>query len=157
MTLPHKLSDNRAKHIMSVAALCYKIAHENGFVEADCKKAFVVGYLHDIGYAFSSCNAEHPTIGGELLELCGVSKDVIDAVRYHGVPNVPQNRFLQILNQADMQVNGAGEVVSVTERLEDIGTRYGFESTEYLTSCTIVNQCGLVSLKDKELEAICHE
>ncbi len=141
MELQHKIGDNRAKHIMSVASMCYTIAKEKGLEELDCKKAFMVGYLHDVGYAFSKYNKEHPTVGCELLELCGdISDEILNAIKYHGTPDTNQTTLLQILNEADMQVNGLGEVVSICERIEDIGNRYGIQSSEYLNACKIANQ-----------------
>lgn len=39
--------------------------------------------------------------------------------------------YLNILNQADMQIDKCGNDVGYEERLKDIGSRYGFESDVY--------------------------
>ena len=145
MELEHKIPDNRAKHIMSVASLCYEIGKKQGLQEQECKKAFLIGYLHDIGYAFSKKNKGHPIIGYDLLKLCGdISDDILNAIKDHGDPNKEQTKFLSIINQADMQINGKGDRVTVIERLDDIGERYGFDSTEYINAYQVAKICGLL-------------
>lgn len=145
MELKHKIPDNRAKHIMSVASLCYEIAKKQGLQERECRKAFLIGYLHDIGYSFSKENKDHPIIGYNLLKLCGdISDDILNAVKDHGDPNKEQTKFLLILNQADMQIKGDGNRVTVIERLDDIGERYGYDSTEYINARQVAKICGLL-------------
>ena len=109
----------------------------------------MIGYLHDIGYSFSRENKEHPIIGYNLLKLCGdISDDILNAIKDHGDPNKEQTKFLLIINQADMQINGKGDRVTVIERLDDIRERYGY-STEYINARQVAKICGLLWIKTK--------
>ena len=45
------ISNDRMKHILGVARQCYKLAKEKyKLSEDDSRKAFMLGYLHDVGY-----------------------------------------------------------------------------------------------------------
>lgn len=49
--------------------------------------------------------------------------------------------YLDILNQADMQIDKSGNEVTYDERLEDIKQRYGINSIQYINSKKIIDKC----------------
>lgn len=65
---------------------------------------------------------------------------------YHGDPNSKYNSlYLTILNMADMQIDKYGNDVGYEKRLEDIKTRYGIDSLQYINAQKIINgltNCG---------------
>ncbi len=57
---------------------------------------------------------------------------------------------LDLLNSADMQINAYGEQISYVSRLDDIGSRYGKDSSQYILAEKMVRYLeakGLHSLK----------
>ena len=137
------ISNDRMHHILSVARQCYQIAKNKYHLEeADCRKAFMIGFLHDVGYEFSEYNFEHPEKGRELiLETLGVD---LPEVQQHGDPDAEQTIFLSILNEADLTVDSKGNVVSVEERLQDIVSRYSEDALEYIKPLTLAKKLHLV-------------
>ena len=136
------IDDNRYKHIRGVAELMAKIApHGNE------KEMFLLGMLHDIGYLYQPQN--HNIFGGNLLKEQGYK--YWREVYWHGVPAAEYSSpELDLLNSADMQINGKGEQVSYVERLEDIAARYGQTSSQYLLAAQMAEYLeskGLYSLK----------
>ena len=53
------ISDNRLRHSIGVARKAYQIAKDMGKDEDFCRKMFMLGYIHDIGYEFSKTQSEH--------------------------------------------------------------------------------------------------
>ena len=137
------ISNDRMQHILSVARQCYQIAkHKYHLDESDCRKAFMIGFLHDVGYEFSEYNLEHPEKGRELIkETLGVD---LPEVQHHGDPDAEQTIFLSILNEADLTVDSKGNVVSVEERLQDIVSRYSEDALEYIKPLTLAKKLHLV-------------
>ena len=137
------ISDNRMMHTLVVARQSYHIAKNKYHLsENDCRKAFMIGFLHDVGYEFSENNLEHPVKGYELIkETLGVE---LTEVREHGNANAEQTIFLAILNEADMTVDGKGTIVTVEERLEDIKNRYSEDAPEYLKTVELVTKLNMI-------------
>ena len=137
------ISNDRMLHILSVARQSYQIAKNKYHLnEEDCKKAFVIGFLHDIGYEFSEYNLEHPEKGRELiLETLGVD---LPEIQEHGNPDTEQTLFLSILNEADLTVDSKGNIVSVEERLNDIKSRYSEDALEYLKPLHLAQKLDLI-------------
>lgn len=137
------IDDNRYKHIRGVAELMAEIAPQG--LE---KEMFLLGMLHDIGYLYQPQN--HNIFGGNLLKEQGYK--YWQEVYWHGVPDAEYtSAALDLLNSADMQVNAYGERVSYTERLADIGNRYGTDSSQYLLAKKMTEYLiakGLKSLKE---------
>ncbi|MBQ9270932.1 MAG: HD domain-containing protein [Alphaproteobacteria bacterium] len=136
------IDDNRYKHIRGVAELMAEIAPQDKE-----KEMFLLGMLHDIGYLYQP--KDHNFFGGNLLKEQGYK--YWQEVYWHGVPDAEYTSYeLDLLNSADMQINGKGELVSYAERLEDIAARYGNDSSQYLLAKKMVdylNTKGLKSLK----------
>jgi len=137
------ISENRMKHILAVARQSFHIAKTKyNLSEDDCRKAFVIGYLHDIGYEFSENNLEHPEKGFSLIkDTLGVE---IPEILKHGDPCAEQNLFLSILNEADLTVDSKGNIVTVEERLHDIKDRYSEDAPEYLNPLSVARKLDLV-------------
>ena len=139
------IDDNRYKHIRGVAELMAKMAPKGKENEM-----FLLGMLHDIGYLYQP--KDHNFCGGHLLKEQGYK--FWQEVYWHGVPDADEKGYcsaeLDLLNAADMQVNGAGEQVSYAERLDDIALRYGKTSAQYIMAEKMVRHLeskGLYSLK----------
>lgn len=125
-----EMTGNRAKHSLGVAKLMKKIvlAHSDYF-DFSPEEAFTVGYLHDIGYEFSS-SKEHAAKGGLFLKEQGYK--YWREIFYHGTYQKKyDSKMLKLLNAADLIVNPSGIIVGYPKRLEDIEERYGHESEKY--------------------------
>lgn len=137
------ISENRIKHIIGVARKSYQIAKEKyQLSEEDARKAFVIGFNHDIGYEFSQFNMEHPEIGYELIEKTFNYK--CNEIKNHGNEFSEQDIFLKILNEADLSVDSKGNFVTVEERLEDIKNRYSETAPEYLKPLALAKKLDLI-------------
>ena len=164
------ISEDRLHHILGVARKAYKIAKDMGYDERFCRRCFMLGWLHDVGYEFSEKQAEHPDVSAELLWTLGDAFGVImefprdkngaisssapyneewvnalSAIRKHGAYTVNETAEWKILNMADMQVDDQGNEVDVSHRLENIKNRYGEHSDQYLTACDISYRIGLTA------------
>ena len=142
------ISENRLHHSLGVARKCYQISVNEGHNEDFCRKMFLLGWLHDIGYEFAQEKREHPKISAEMVSLLGtVEQASIDAIKGHGkIPAKPVSDERRILIAADMMTDSRGNDVSVTTRLEDIRDRYGDQSEEYLTACDVCYVTGLTEI-----------
>lgn len=142
------ISENKIKHILGVANECYKISKEKYKIEEDfCQRMFIIGFLHDIGYAFSENREDHPEIGFDLLlDIFGISENVDSflAVKYHGLPDAPQFVELKILNEADLSVDSRGNIVGPEKRLLDVKDRYTEDSKEYKNALSLAEKLNLL-------------
>lgn len=58
------VSEGRQKHIMAVARKMYDIvAGSPEKFEISPEDAFLLGYLHDVGYEFAEKQTDHPSFG----------------------------------------------------------------------------------------------
>lgn len=149
------ISENRLHHILGVASKSYSIAKSEGHDEGFCRKMFMIGWCHDVGYEFSHIQEEHPNISAQmLLELINGCQDrkcidsaYVQAVKRHGT--IPEDASLRtdewrILNMADMTTDSEGNDVDVAYRLADIETRYGTDSEQFRIACDVCHEIGLV-------------
>ena len=82
---------------------------------------------------------KHNQIGGLLLKNSNFK--YWQEIYYHGEINVEyKSILLDILNQADMQIDKYGNDVGYDERLADIKNRYGEDSEVYMRCCELVNK-----------------
>lgn len=145
------ISEDRLHHILSVARECYQIAKRRGYDEIFCRRMFMIGWNHDVGYEFSKKQSDHPIISKNLLELVGVtdnnedSSRVLDSIREHGLYVNEETAEWTILNIADMTIDSKGNKVDVMQRLNDIKNRYGEYSNQYLTACDLAYSLKLTS------------
>jgi len=94
---------------------------------------------HDIGYEFTKDGINHNKIGGEILKQTGFK--YWKEIYYHGIVDSEyKSIYLDILNQADMQIDRYGNDVGYDKRLEDIKSRYGENSEVYINSSKLTNK-----------------
>lgn len=128
----------RAYHSLAVAKLMYDKALQLTGNEFYAKKMFHLGMIHDIGYQFTENNKEHAKVGGSFLKAEGY--EFWEAVYEHGNPEIQNlSTELDLLNWADMHVDGNGNMVSFEERLKDIATRYGEDTDEYRYAKAVID------------------
>lgn len=133
------MDDNRIKHSIAVARKMIEIAKNKKLSEEKIINCFIIGYNHDIGYEFTTNGLNHNIIGGEILKNCGFK--FWKEIYYHGEINDEYNSiYLDILNQADMQIDKYGNDVGYDKRLEDIQNRYGENSEVYNKCCKLVKR-----------------
>ena len=132
------MDEDRLRHSIAVARKMEEIAKSKNLSDEDIKNCFIIGYNHDIGYEFTKNGNNHNTIGGEILRN---NFKYWREIYYHGEINVEyKSLYLDILNQADMQIDKYGNDVGYDKRLEDIKNRYGKDSDVYNKCCKIVNK-----------------
>ena len=133
------ITDNKMLHIKAVAEECYRIAKEEYRLnQNEAEKAYAIGFVHDIGYAFADENSSHPLKGMEMLNsVFGVMCFEVGA---HGNPDTKyHSQYLDILNKADLSVDAMGCKVGPIARLKDIEDRYGKESRQYKNAKRLVD------------------
>lgn len=154
------ISEDRLHRILGVARKAYKIAKDMGYNENFCRKMFMVGWIHDVGYEFAKQQDEHPHISSEMLYQlfsynckdiysADISVKTNQAIYYHSkypAEHIEMNIEWKILTMADMTVDSKGNEVTVSQRLDDIKNRYGEHSNQYLTACDICYRIGLTAV-----------
>lgn len=121
------LTPSRLAHMNATANRAYEIA-KTVFRKSENKarQLYVLGLLHDVGYAFDP--DDHAHAGGSVLISLGVE---IDAVYDHGDPTVGfMDDELLIVNAADMTTSPTGALMRMEDRLNDIEERYGADSPQ---------------------------
>lgn len=130
---------DRLKHSLAVARKMVEIAKLNKLSDEEIINCFVIGYNHDIGYEFTKNGINHNKIGGEILKQTGFK--YWREIYYHGIVDSEYtSTYLDILNQADMQIDKYGNDVGYDNRLEDIKSRYGEKSEVYINCKKIVSK-----------------
>lgn len=133
------MNENRLKHSLAVARKMVTIAEQQQLPEEEIKNCFIIGYNHDIGYEYATNGDKHNIIGGELLKSVGFA--FWKEIYYHGeFDSEYSSKYLDILNQADMQIDKEGNDVGYEKRLEDIKSRYGEDSEVYMKCETLINR-----------------
>lgn len=136
------MDEERLKHSLGVAKKMVSIAQELGLDEEEQKELFILGFNHDIGYEYGD-SSDHGEVGGKLLEESEYK--YWKEIYYHGkITDEYESLYLDILNTADMLIDGTGKDVGFDGRLKDIEERYGIDSAVY-------NRCRdlIDSLKEK--------
>ena len=135
------MDEDRLKHSLAVARKMVELAKEKNMTEEEIMNCFVLGFVHDIGYEYSNNGVEHNVIGGNILKDTGFK--FYNEVYYHGQVDIDYSSiYLDILNQADMQIDKYGNDVGYDKRLEDIKSRYGQDSNVYKKCRKLVNKVG---------------
>lgn len=131
------MDENRSLHSLGVAKKMVAIGKSKGLKTSALNDLFTLGIVHDIGYEFGPGN-EHQKLGGLVLKENGYR--YWQEVYYHGlIQNEYSSLFLDILNQADMQIDKKGKDVGYSGRLEDIKSRYKEDSKVYASCVELVN------------------
>jgi putative nucleotidyltransferase with HDIG domain len=132
----------RLAHVLTVAnqvrATAQQLAGGSGTPDVDL--AYRSALLHDIGYAEALYETGfHPIDGAQYLRRRGYA-DIADLIICHsnspeqallrGLPAISVSRHLiaDIITYWDVQVAQGGQLVTYTERMADIRSRYGDES-----------------------------
>lgn len=132
------IDNNRLNHIIAVARLMKETCIKNNCESTYIEEMFILGYVHDVGYEFVE-GAKHNEKGGLILEEQNYK--YFNEVQYHGVPNCEyHSNELDLLNWADMHIDGKGQYVTFEQRLSDIAMRRGIESEEYIKSTMIIDE-----------------
>lgn len=128
------MEENRMKHILAVAEKMRKYAES---FKVDPDDAYLVGYLHDIGYEYIPL--VHNAAGGMILEKNKFR--YWEEIYWHGTPNSSyHSNMLNLLNYCDLTTNYDGTNVSVDKRLSDIEKRYSADSSQYLNAKKLANE-----------------
>ena len=123
------LTENRLHHMNAVANRAYTLAKIMfSKTEYIARKMYIYGLLHDVGYVFDP--NDHAHAGARVLGDMGLDADPIHD---HGDPMIKaMSDELLILNIADMTTSPTGETMRMSDRLKDIGERYGYDSKQYV-------------------------
>lgn len=88
---------------------------------------------------FTKNGINHNIIGEEILKNSNFK--YWREIYYHGEINIEyKSLYLDILNQADMQIDKYDNDVGYDKRLEDIKNRYGKDSDVYNKCCKLVDK-----------------
>lgn len=138
------ITDERLRHMRGVAELMYETAIANGCSETFARSMYLLGFLHDIGYAFQETDSEyHGLVGAKMLDDVGYPYAA--EVEYHGDPRVEyKSDELNLLNWADLQVSWDGHRTSVESRIERSVEKYGMSSDIALNKLGLAIQLGLI-------------
>lgn len=123
------ISDNKMKHIHSVAEYMYDHADEHGL---NNDEMYMLGLLHDIGYIRG--HKGHMQNGAEIAKQIGVNANLRYAIENHGMDLSKLEKVtpeLVLLVRADLQIDYLGEFVGYEKRLSNIKIRYGEASIQY--------------------------
>ena len=132
------MDNNRLNHSLAVAKKMVEIGKNYSLKYDELNDLYVLGFNHDIGYEYGN-NSNHAHIGGKILKRNNYK--YWKEIYYHGDINSEYTSlFLNILNEADMQIDKYGNDVGYIKRLEDIKKRYGENSTTYKNAKILVSK-----------------
>lgn len=132
------MDKDRLNHSYAVANKMVELGIKHGLKETELHDLFILGMVHDIGYRFGD-NISHNEIGSEMLKKDGYK--YWQEVKYHGVPNCEyKSEYLEILNWADLSIDKYGNDVGFSARIEDIKSRYGDKSIQYINCAKLVDE-----------------
>lgn len=126
---------SRYQHCHGVGKKMYAYAKDVlGWDEELCKKMFVLGCLHDIGYELD------PTIGGhgDIMSDMLSGYEYADEIRSHTVFKSNPSKELALLYYADATVDGMGNWCTYEDRRKDTINRYGKDSSNYTDGLVIL-------------------
>jgi hypothetical protein len=124
------MDDMRIKHSFGVAKFMYDFVKDMGCTETKAQEMFILGILHDVGYAFTNKIEDHPMAGGMVLKESGYK--YWREVAFHGnASSLYVSEELDLLNKADLSVEFTGIRVTPEVRLSNIKDRYGNNSFQY--------------------------
>ena len=125
------ISNNRLNHVIAVARKMRRIVQENqSKYNITPKEAFILGYLHDIGYEFTGDQTQHSIVGGKILR--DQNYRYWREVYYHSrVQYEYTSPELILLNYCDITTGPNGEDFTIQERTDEVGRRYGIRSPQF--------------------------
>lgn len=144
------ISESRLHHMLAVGRKAYQIAKDMGESEEFCRRMFVLGFNHDIGYEFSKSRWQHAQVGANMLASVGVTNPyILSSVSNHGTIPPDETLSWRILNMADMQIDFKGNEVTAEQRLQGLREHYGGISEQYLQSLELCKHLGLIKEEKK--------
>ncbi len=159
------ITEDRLHHIIGVARKAYDIAHDMGFDEDFCRRMFMVGWIHDVGYEFSEEPSEHSKISKELLyqlinsngihDKRSISKKSINAIINHGKCSdneVDNDIQWKIINMANMLIDSKGNEITPEQRLNEIKESFGEDSKQYNDALEICYKLDIVISKKSKIK-----
>lgn len=136
ITFEH-ITDSRLFHMRSVAERVVELAQINGITEQDAlQQLYVMGFVHDIGYAFDS--TRHAHAGADVLRKAGYAH--CEPINDHGDPQRSPDLWTDLLDAADMTTSPDGHIITYDERLADIAARYGESSIQYRDAQVVIGK-----------------
>jgi hypothetical protein len=125
------ISNDRARHMFATAKLMQETALSLGWGEEKANEMFVLGLVHDAGYAFTDVQKEHAKAGADVMARLGFKYS--DRIANHGfaIQHSETDDELNLLNLCDALVDSDGTISSPGLRLYNIGKRYGNDSDQY--------------------------
>lgn len=128
------ISKDRARRMLGVAKKCYSLAINLGYKEIFACKMYALGYLHDIGYAFSEKEDDHIDVGVGLLATLGVTDaSILTAVKKHEIICRDMSIESKILMAANVLTDSNGEEIEPLRGLFNLVLKYGISSKEFIT------------------------
>lgn len=126
-----KLGNDRLKHSLTAARTAQSIATTYYETQIDRPRdLFLLGLVHDIGYALCEQSSDHARFGGEFLRANGYA--YWQEVAYHGQAGPDYaSAELDVLNMADLCSGPDGSALTPETRLVDIKERHGPSSDQY--------------------------
>lgn len=154
-----ELPEGKLLHMRNVAQKMYVLSHLHRAVFGiDPRVAYFLGYIHDIGYAFSENVFMHDRVGGDLLYSVGSFYHSI--LFNHGrgdfdSSSIPNGVVLDLLNYCDLTVDSMGRSCTVDSRIDDVKKRYSGDALDAVVSnlrrlSEKVKWIGDLELKDRE-------
>lgn len=144
------ITNKMALRSLAVARECYRLAIEKYCLpEEYAQSVFMLGWNYDIGLEFSDDNIQETDIDKHSAKsnwLCqfAFNCNPVQAIFNHG-KTVPQDNLeIQILNEADLNINQNGDKVSVKDRLDEIKTLCGEKSKKYINSLWIAERLDIL-------------
>ena len=152
------LSGDRYNHTLRVVDRARHLAELNQLTDTDRDLLLQAAYLHDVGYSevIKFCDY-HPVDGFTYLRANSWSKDVQLLTLHHTFSNtlaemsrtdltseyrlnpLPYHltHLFNLLTTADMTSDGKGNIVTIAERVKDVGERHGTDSIVYKHILTV--------------------
>lgn len=109
-------SKDKAIHSLEVANFMKDRAY---ILKLDADKAWLVGYIHDIGY--TKTNDNHAKAGSEMIQ--DYSDDLAYYISVHDSLNYPKDHMEFLLRLADLVVDETGKYVGIKNRIDSICRR----------------------------------
>lgn len=138
------------RHSLGVAKLMYEKSLDLTNDENYAREMFHLGMLHELGNQFTSDDKVQRSKEGVFLKSEGYK--YWEEVCLCGNPNVESpSDELMLLNWANLHISDRGIEISPTEKLEEVGSKFGEGSEEYVKvkqMINLVSQCEI----SKQLE-----
>lgn len=127
----------RYRHCVKVAERMYEYSKDElGYSEGKAQDMYVLGYLHDLGYAFDG------EAFGHEIALYNCMKDsyrYADEIRDHSfMIEEKDSQECNLLHYADLTIDGVGNECNFVNRLKDLANRHGENAPNVLLTKDII-------------------